>query len=617
MTAEASPRRTVFAFFPPRGIVALVFVGAIGAEIARSARPLIRAGDNDNIVAAVFAIIVLGCLLVSAVGLIGAVYVYGRRFVNVRRVQTDRDHYAAALLTCLDRDEAPPSDFALYLRPFFADRRFALTGDGSLDYNAVRFGGAKSLEGLVADALDKQKTLLAIGGLHSGRGPGRVVVPDDRWQAVFQQLAHAAPMIVAMPFAQSATAWEIETLAEGGLLHKVMFVVPPLNTRMRGQFRGQKTKTTADIYNASRRQFRDVGILMPGLGEWGGIFRIDADGAVQGLNFGSKEDFYPDRLGSYFAQVERAEKTWPAAVEGPAVDGASKYNRWLHLPRWAWNLVLVAVVMGGVYLYSGYESARWDQRLREEGRIAVAQISDTDWQSQGGGLLLARTIDASSIGAISRAADSGDARAQFLAAYGMVFRSGGFGQADLDRALRLARESAEAGEARGQVLLALIYLHRVPHQPDVERREAEAVALLEQATAAGSGFGMGNLAMVLESEPDAPQSQLVRAYDLYVEACRRQAFFACSRAGLMLLLGSGPDRDADAYMARRFFEIGEVSGDAVAMYGLGMLHLNGEAGFERSWTDAEPYLISAARSGVTHAQNLLAERGIAWLDNDQ
>lgn len=617
MTDGALPRRTVFAFFPPRGLVALVFVGAIGAEIVRSARPLIRAGDNDNIVAGIFAIVALGCLIVSAVGLLGAVYVYGRRFLNVRRVQTDRDRYAAALLVHLDQGATSSSDFALYLRPFFADRRFALTGDGSLDYNAVRFGGTKSLEGLVADALDTQKTLLAIGGLHSGRGPGRVVVPDDQWQAVFQQLAHAAPMIVAMPFAQSATAWEIKTLAEGGLLNKVMFVVPPLNTRMRGQFRGQKTKTTADIYNASRRQFRDAGILMPELGEWGGIFRINANGSVQGLSFGSKEDFYPDRLGRHFAQVDLASEAWPVPVEGAAIDGESRYKRWLHLPRWVWNLALVAVMMGGVYLYSGYESERRGRQLRDEGRNAVAQISEADWQSQSGELLLARAIDASSTSAISRAAESGDARSQFLAAYGMVFRSGGFGQADLDRALRLARASAEAGETRGQVLLALIYLHRVPHQPDIERRESEAVALLEQATAAGSGVGMGNLATVLESEPNAPHSQLVRAYHLYMEACRRQAFFACSRAGLMLLLGSSPDRDANANMARRLFEIGEVSEDAVAMYGLGMLHLNGEAGFERSWTDAEPYLMSAARGGVTHAQNLLAQRGITWTESDQ
>ncbi len=82
-----------------------------------------------------------------------------------------------------------------------------------------------------------------------------------RWQDAFVLLARRCDFILALPFAQSATEWEILTLRELGLLRKTVFLVPPHRKLKKAGFvLNPATRRTADIFELSAARFAETGL---------------------------------------------------------------------------------------------------------------------------------------------------------------------------------------------------------------------------------------------------------------------------------------------------------------------------------------------------------------------
>ncbi len=341
------PQRRVFTYLPTEGIAGLIVIGGVGLELLRGAR--LGHAVPDGIMRWVFLIGMLICAGLALIGLLGALYMYPRRWLNIPRVQADRDRFAQELIPFIaNRGERDKVKFGLYLRPFFTDKRFRLTGEGHTDIDAVRYGGAKTLETLIADAYDKVITLIAIGGDASQKGPGRVIATNDNWTSVFQLVAKEASIIFAVPFSQPATAWEVRELIASNQIQKVVFVVPPLKRWLWGKFRGQRVNNVGDLFHISRMEFADAGIAIPEMGEHGGLFRVGTDGSAQAVQFTAKEDFTPARFVLHAAALFKSPLLWPEPPRAAAgaLDGPTHLNSLPHIPRWLIGLTLLAVVWG-------------------------------------------------------------------------------------------------------------------------------------------------------------------------------------------------------------------------------------------------------------------------------
>lgn len=158
---------------------------------------------------------VFGLLVFS---LAGFVIVYGRR-VMMRTVATQ-----------------PPEQgpFILYLRNFSDDYlTMRSTGRGRLGLlDRVFMRRRESFEEIVTHLLGQSGQVLAVGRpgelLPSGLGARRLYFGDD-WQERVGELINDADTVVLSLGRSQGLVWEMERLFDFGVLHKTVFVMPPVD----------------------------------------------------------------------------------------------------------------------------------------------------------------------------------------------------------------------------------------------------------------------------------------------------------------------------------------------------------------------------------------------------
>ena len=291
------PTRTAYLYAPP---AVLIRIGILAAGIF-AFMPIIRGhfwAPNFRI-----ALFILFAVVALVYGPLLA-YARIRVFSSKKCAQRDRDLFASQLLGHLTEAPGERVPFTYYIRPFFADDQIRLNFRSEGSATAWRYGKTFDLEQVLTDAVDRSMTAVTLGG-PQGYGPGRVVVADAHWQDAFLLLATGADFILALPFAQSATEWEILTLRDKNYLHKTIFVVPPHRKLRKANFvLDRAARQTADIFKLSKERFSNAGLAFPEFTRRGGLFVLNDDGSLHTwapLEFPA--DFSPDDLRTYLNAV--------------------------------------------------------------------------------------------------------------------------------------------------------------------------------------------------------------------------------------------------------------------------------------------------------------------------
>jgi hypothetical protein len=166
----------------------------------------------------------------------GSVFLLLGRILTVlaqRSAQRRRDSRAAALVRgLLDEDGSRQrTPYVLYLRPFSTTGRLAVSNPKPrwLPLVPSYFAREATLEfeTVLAEALEPDLSLVALGRPGEHVGAGRIAVSDDRWRHVFARLVKDARWIVLIPSDHGETRWEVRELVGHDYLRKTIFLMPP------------------------------------------------------------------------------------------------------------------------------------------------------------------------------------------------------------------------------------------------------------------------------------------------------------------------------------------------------------------------------------------------------
>jgi hypothetical protein len=156
-----------------------------------------------------------------------------------REDQERRDRLAARIVSEIERRvEAGASisdlpKFALYLRPFRAERSFTTwrTGIANSKHQFID-SGSVAFDYSLLDFFDRMDIhLLSIGARKSDEGAGRIEASDSEWRARFRLLAERANVILVVPGLQPGILSEIRWLRAAGLLSRTILFKPSGYTR--------------------------------------------------------------------------------------------------------------------------------------------------------------------------------------------------------------------------------------------------------------------------------------------------------------------------------------------------------------------------------------------------
>jgi hypothetical protein len=223
--------------------------------------------------------------------------------------QQARDAAAQQIAASLQSPWVSVPPFAFYVRPFFADDRFAWETTDIGGDDAVRYGFRVAMEDMLARAIEPALPLVALSGSGIGFGPGEIASADADWKKKALLLMERAQVIFAVPFAQPSTLTEIQTILGSSLVAKTIFVVPPLYRPPLGSgaitesFLGRKAHPL-EIYRASHTILAQYAPDFPMLSKPGGIFWRDA-GAWQVHHFRNREACTAEAMQALFASHPR------------------------------------------------------------------------------------------------------------------------------------------------------------------------------------------------------------------------------------------------------------------------------------------------------------------------
>jgi hypothetical protein len=193
------------------------------------------------------------------------------------RQQAGRDRRASALFASLvdnESGEEHVEPYALYLRPFSTTGRMIVSNPKMrwLPVLPSYFATEETLEfeTLLAEALAPDLPLIALGRPGEHIGAGRLAVADEEWQDVFQRLIQHASWIVMIPNDEGETRWEIEQLVTQGLLHKTLFIMPPMLR--------SRQPDAADYWEKVRSGLAGLSLQLPRYNNAGQLFRLGQAG---------------------------------------------------------------------------------------------------------------------------------------------------------------------------------------------------------------------------------------------------------------------------------------------------------------------------------------------------
>jgi hypothetical protein len=126
----------------------------------------------------------------------------------------------------------PSADDTLFLRSFNDDAMRIRAIDPHIGYLRAPVGNLVRFEELVAAFIQGKGTMIAIGKPGEPLpelGSVRTYVADDEWQSVVESTAHRVGSIYIVAGLSDGLAWELNHLAEWGLLKKAIVLLPPVD----------------------------------------------------------------------------------------------------------------------------------------------------------------------------------------------------------------------------------------------------------------------------------------------------------------------------------------------------------------------------------------------------
>lgn len=215
---------------------------------------------------------------------------WGRHLAQRHKAKNQgiRDQRGAVLFAQTQDGEV--GDFSLYLRAFETTGRSPqehLGADGGgLPGFDVRSEDEQFLdfETALAEAMEPNAPLVALGLRGEHVGAGRIEVAEDRWQEALKSLAQRAMVIFLLPSGRPGTRWEIESVQSRGLLWKTIFIMPPSPSR--GFFAGlapnkRKVVQWEDAWEVTLSQIHDLDLQLPEYSPTGRMFLLSSDGQIE------------------------------------------------------------------------------------------------------------------------------------------------------------------------------------------------------------------------------------------------------------------------------------------------------------------------------------------------
>ncbi len=180
-------------------------------------------------------------------------------------------------------------------------------------------------------------------------------------------------------------------------------------------------------------------------------------------------------------------------------------------------------------------------------RRALAAMTPAEWRRGDSGVLATRLIATHGRASLERAAQLGDARAQWVVSRGFGEQLGGFPY-DAAASFRWAQASAADGFAPGQSTLGALYYRG----RGVQRDEREALRLLRLAVAQDDAVGQSNLGVLYLNGVDGLPKDEREAVRLFRLAADKGNASAQANLGLRYAIGGGGTPRDDHEAVRLF-----------------------------------------------------------------
>jgi hypothetical protein len=203
--------------------------------------------------------------------------------------QSKRDRRAAQILKILRASRgAAAGDFSLFLRAFETTGRMPF--ESSFWESGMFVGSGMDVrseddkmgdfEAGLAEAVEKETPLVALGRPGEQLGAGRALTTDEQWQEDLRLLANHAKSIFLLPSSRPSVIWELNFLIESRLLEKVVWVQPPRRLLWWLPIGRDRSYDWKPTWTAMGKYAAERSIEFPPYNNQGSIFTVSNEGRL-------------------------------------------------------------------------------------------------------------------------------------------------------------------------------------------------------------------------------------------------------------------------------------------------------------------------------------------------
>lgn len=195
-------------------------------------------------------------------------------------------------------------DYSLYIRAFETTGQMGYDDGSGMEFFGVdaRPDQTVDLESVLAQVVEAEMPLVALGEPGEQFGVGRLKTTDQQWQDDLKVLAENALILFAIPSDRPGTLWELDFIREKGYLRKTIFIMPP---KERGKALSWAEKWQQIASGVKQLQ-------LPSYEKGGLIFSLKDDGSLR-VSSPLKGTIVPMRLGQCIGDVLTGMGETPSA----------------------------------------------------------------------------------------------------------------------------------------------------------------------------------------------------------------------------------------------------------------------------------------------------------------
>jgi hypothetical protein len=252
-----------------------------GAAVVGPAAALTRTPIETIFEESLFHAVVVGRALAFSVGC----GVVGSRISSwhKRKEQAKRDIRATHLMEACRSGSGDVGDFSLYLRAFETTGQMPFQRLEAVGYDG-RSGHDVHVdfETSLAEALEKDAPVVALGRPGEHFGAGRILTDDASWQEDLAVLAKSATLLLVLPSTRPGTQWEIDWIIDNRMLHKTLWLQPPTQQGRLQDWLGLNGQRFdwKSAWQPILERLGERGISVPAYQKDGAIFTFGNDGRL-------------------------------------------------------------------------------------------------------------------------------------------------------------------------------------------------------------------------------------------------------------------------------------------------------------------------------------------------